>query len=128
MSQNYEEKINSRIASYQKKLASIKKQKKELNNKTSQLRAKIKDAQQEYEIKRLQEIAPIAFAAQDVFQDNIPNDRKKARIIFSNILSDALKWRQEHKEDNSEAEANSNDEASNDVSFYDPNGEKPENN
>lgn len=128
MSQNYEEKINSRIASYQKKLASIKKQKKELNNKTSQLRAKIKDAQQEYEIKRLQEIAPIAFAAQDVFQDNIPNDRKKARIIFSNILSDALKWRQEHKEDNSEAEANSNDEASNDVSFDDPNGEKPENN
>lgn len=128
MSQNYEEKINSRIASYQKKLASIKKQKKELNNKTSQLRAKIKDAQQEYEIKRLQEIAPIAFAAQDVFQDNIPNDREKARIIFSNILSDALKWRQEHKEDNSEAEANSNDEASNDVSFDDPNGEKPENN
>ena len=128
MSQNYEEKINSRIASYQKKLASIKKQKKELNNKTSQLRAKIKDAQQEYEIKRLQEIAPIAFAAQDVFQDNIPNDRKKARIIFSNILSDALKWRQEHKENNSEAEANSNDEASNDVSFDDPNGEKPENN
>lgn len=128
MSQNYEEKINSRIASYQKKLASIKKQKKELNNKTSQLRAKIKDAQQEYEIKRLQEIAPIAFAAQDVFQDNIPNDRKKARIIFSNILSDALKWRQEHKEDNSEAAANSNDEASNDVSFDDPNGEKPENN
>lgn len=128
MSQNYEEKINSRIASYQKKLASIKKQKKELNNKTSQLRAKIKDAQQEYEIKRLQEIAPIAFAAQDVFQDNIPNDRKKARIIFSNILSDALKWRQEHKEDNSEAEANSDDEASNDVSFDDPNGEKPENN
>lgn len=128
MSQNYEEKINSRIASYQKKLASIKKQKKELNNKTSQLRAKIKDAQQEYEIKRLQEIAPIAFAAQDVFQDNIPNDRKKARIIFSNILSDALKWRQEHKEDNSEAEANSNDEASNDVPSDDPNGEKPENN
>lgn len=128
MSQNYEEKINSRIASYQKKLASIKKQKKELNNKTSQLRAKIKDAQQEYEIKRLQEIAPIAFAAQDVFQDNIPNDRKKARIIFSNILSDALKWRQEHKEDNSEAEANSDDEASNDVPFDDPNGEKPENN
>lgn len=128
MSQNYEEKINSRIASYQKKLASIKKQKKELNNKTSQLRAKIKDAQQEYEIKRLQEIAPIAFAAQDVFQDNIPNDRKKARIIFSNILSDALKWRQEHKEDNSEAEANLNDEASNDVPFDDPNGEKPENN
>ena len=128
MSQNYEEKINSRIASYQKKLASIKKQKKELNNKTSQLRAKIKDAQQEYEIKRLQEIAPIAFAAQDVFQDNIPNDRKKARIIFSNILSDALKWRQEHKEDNSEAEANSDDEASNKVSFDDPNGEKPENN
>ena len=128
MSQNYEEKINSRIASYQKKLASIKKQKKELNNKTSQLRAKIKDAQQEYEIKRLQEIAPIAFAAQDVFQDNIPNDRKKARIIFSNILSDALKWRQEHKEDNSEAEANSNDEASNDVSFDDPNDKKPENN
>lgn len=128
MSQNYEEKINSRIASYQKKLASIKKQKKELNNKTSQLRAKIKDAQQEYEIKRLQEIAPIAFAAQDVFQDNIPNDRKKARIIFSNILSDALKWRQEHKEDNSEAEANSDDEASNDVPFNDPNGEKPENN
>lgn len=128
MSQNYEEKINSRIASYQKKLASIKKQKKELNNKTSQLRAKIKDAQQEYEIKRLQEIAPIAFAAQDVFQDNIPNDRKKARIIFSNILSDALKWRQEHKEDNSEAEANSDDEASNNVSFDDPNGEKPENN
>ena len=128
MSQNYEEKINSRIASYQKKLASIKKQKKELNNKTSQLRAKIKDAQQEYEIKRLQEIAPIAFAAQDVFQDNIPNDRKKARIIFSNILSDALKWRQEHKEDNSEAEANLNNEASNDVQFDDPNGEKPENN
>lgn len=128
MSQNYEEKINSRIASYQKKLASIKKQKKELNNKTSQLRAKIKDAQQEYEIKRLQEIAPIAFAAQDVFQDNIPNDRKKARIIFSNILSDALKWRQEHKEDNSEAEANSDDETSNNVSFDDPNGEKPENN
>lgn len=128
MSQNYEEKINSRIASYQKKLASIKKQKKELNNKTSQLRAKIKDAQQEYEIKRLQEIAPIAFAAQDVFQDNIPNDREKARIIFSNILSDALKWRQEHKEDNSEAEANSDDEASNNVSFDDPNGEKPENN
>lgn len=128
MSQNYEEKINSRIASYQKKLASIKKQKKELNNKTSQLRAKIKDAQQEYEIKRLQEIAPIAFAAQDVFQDNIPNDRKKARIIFSNILSDALKWRQEHKEDNNEAEANSDDEASNNVSFDDPNGEKPENN
>ena len=128
MSQNYEEKINSRIASYQKKLDSIKKQKKELNNKTSQLRAKIKDAQQEYEIKRLQEIAPIAFAAQDVFQDNIPNDRKKARIIFSNILSDALKWRQEHKEDNSEAEANSDDEASNNVSFDDPNGEKPENN
>lgn len=128
MSQNYEEKINSRIASYQKKLDSIKKQKKELNNKTSQLRAKIKDAQQEYEIKRLREIAPIAFAAQDVFQDNIPNDRKKARIIFSNILSDALKWRQEHKEDNSEAEANLNDEASNDVSFDDPNGEKPENN
>lgn len=128
MSQNYEEKINSRIASYQKKLASIKKQKKELNNKTSQLRAKIKDAQQEYEIKRLQEIAPIAFAAQDVFQDNIPNDREKARIIFSNILSDALKWRQEHKEDNSEAEANLNDEASNDVPFDDPNGEKPENN
>ena len=128
MSQNYEEKINSRIASYQKKLASIKKQKKELNNKTSQLRAKIKDAQQEYEIKRLQEIAPIAFAAQDVFQDNIPNDRKKARIIFSNILSDALKWRQEHKEDNSEAEANSDDEASNDVSFDDPIGEMPENN
>ena len=128
MSQNYEEKINSRIASYQKKLASIKKQKKELNNKTSQLRAKIKDAQQEYEIKRLQEIAPIAFAAQDVFQDNIPNDRKKARIIFSNILSDALKWRQEHKEDNSEAEANSDDESSNVVSFDDPNGEKPENN
>lgn len=128
MSQNYEEKINSRIASYQKKLASIKKQKKELNNKTSQLRAKIKDAQQEYEIKRLQEIAPIAFAAQDVFQDNIPNDRKKARIIFSNILSDALKWRQEHKEDNSEAEANSDDEASNNASFDDPNGEKPENN
>lgn len=128
MSQNYEEKINSRIASYQKKLASIKKQKKELNNKTSQLRAKIKDAQQEYEIKRLQEIAPIAFAAQDVFQDNIPNDRKKARIIFSNILSDALKWRQEHKEDNSEAEANSNDEVSNDTPFDDPNGEKPENN
>lgn len=128
MSQNYEEKINSRIASYQKKLDSIKKQKKELNNKTSQLRAKIKDAQQEYEIKRLREIAPIAFAAQDVFQDNIPNDRKKARIIFSNILSDALKWRQEHKEDNSEAEANSDDEASNDVSFDDPNGEKPENN
>lgn len=128
MSQNYEEKINSRIASYQKKLASIKKQKKELNNKTSQLRAKIKDAQQEYEIKRLQEIAPIAFAAQDVFQDNIPNDRKKARIIFSNILSDALKWRQEHKEDNSEVEANLNDEASNDVPFDDPNGEKPENN
>lgn len=128
MSQNYEEKINSRIASYQKKLASIKKQKKELNNKTSQLRAKIKDAQQEYEIKRLQEIAPIAFAAQDVFQDNIPNDRKKARIIFSNILSDALKWRQEHKEDNSEAEANLDDEASNNVSFDDPNGEKPENN
>lgn len=128
MSQNYEEKINSRIASYQKKLASIKKQKKELNNKTSQLRAKIKDAQQEYEIKRLQEIAPIAFAAQDVFQDNIPNDRKKARIIFSNILSDALKWRQEHKEDNSEAEANSDDEASDDVPSDDPNGEKPENN
>lgn len=128
MSQNYEEKINSRIASYQKKLDSIKKQKKELNNKTSQLRAKIKDAQQEYEIKRLREIAPIAFAAQDVFQDNIPNDRKKARIIFSNILSDALKWRQEHKEDNSEAEANSDDDASNDVSFDDPNGEKPENN
>lgn len=128
MSQNYEEKINSRIASYQKKLDSIKKQKKELNNKTSQLRAKIKDAQQEYEIKRLREIAPIAFAAQDVFQDNIPNDRKKARIIFSNILSDALKWRQEHKENNSEAEANLNDEASNDVSFDDPNGEKPENN
>lgn len=128
MSQNYEEKINSRIASYQKKLDSIKKQKKELNNKTSQLRAKIKDAQQEYEIKRLREIAPIAFAAQDVFQDNIPNDRKKARIIFSNILSDALKWRQEHKEDNSEAEANLNDEASNDVSFDDPNGEKTENN
>lgn len=128
MSQNYEEKINSRIASYQKKLDSIKKQKKELNNKTSQLRAKIKDAQQEYEIKRLREIAPIAFAAQDVFQDNIPNDRKKARIIFSNILSDALKWRQEHKEDNSEAEANLNDEASNDVSFDDPNSEKPENN
>lgn len=128
MSQNYEEKINSRIASYQKKLDSIKKQKKELNNKTSQLRAKIKDAQQEYEIKRLREIAPIAFAAQDVFQDNIPNDRKKARIIFSNILSDALKWRQEHKEDNSEAEANLNDEASNDVSFDNPNGEKPENN
>lgn len=128
MSQNYEEKINSRIASYQKKLASIKKQKKELNNKTSQLRAKIKDAQQEYEIKRLQEIAPIAFAAQDVFQDNIPNDREKARIIFSNILSDALKWRQEHKEDNNEAEANSDDEASNNVSFDDPNGEKPENN
>lgn len=128
MSQNYEEKINSRIASYQKKLASIKKQKKELNNKTSQLRAKIKDAQQEYEIKRLQAIAPIAFAAQDVFQDNIPNDREKARIIFSNILSDALKWRQEHKEDNSEAEANSDDEASNNVSFDDPNGEKPENN
>lgn len=128
MSQNYEEKINSRIASYQKKLASIKKQKKELNNKTSQLRAKIKDAQQEYEIKRLQEIAPIAFAAQDVFQDNIPNDRKKARIIFSNILSDALKWRQEHKEDNSEAKANSDDETSNNVSFDDPNGEKPENN
>lgn len=128
MSQNYEEKINSRIASYQKKLASIKKQKKELNNKTSQLRAKIKDAQQEYEIKRLQEIAPIAFAAQDVFQDNIPNDRKKARIIFSNILSDALKWRQEHKEDNSEAEANSDDEASNNVSFDNPNGEKPANN
>lgn len=128
MSQNYEEKINSRIASYQKKLDSIKKQKKELNNKTSQLRAKIKDAQQEYEIKRLREIAPIAFAAQDVFQDNIPNDRKKARIIFSNILSDALKWRQEHKEDNSEAEANLNDEASNDVSFDNSNGEKPENN
>ena len=128
MSQNYEEKINSRIASYQKKLASIKKQKKELNNKTSQLRAKIKDAQQEYEIKRLQEIAPIAFAAQDVFQDNIPNDRKKARIIFSNILSDALKWRQEHKEDNSEAEANLNNEASDDIPFDDPNGEKPENN
>lgn len=128
MSQNYEEKINSRIASYQKKLDSIKKQKKELNNKTLQLRAKIKDAQQEYEIKRLREIAPIAFAAQDVFQDNIPNDRKKARIIFSNILSDALKWRQEHKKDNSEAEANLNDEASNDVSFDDPNGEKPENN
>ena len=126
MSQNYEEKINSRIASYQKKLASIKKQKKELNNKTSQLRAKIKDAQQEYEIKRLQEIAPIAFAAQDVFQDNIPNDRKKARIIFSNILSDALKWRQEHKEDNSEAEVNSNDKASNNIPFDDPNGEKPE--
>lgn len=128
MSQNYEEKINSRIASYQKKLASIKKQKKELNNKTSQLRAKIKDAQQEYEIRRLQEIAPIAFAAQDVFQDSIPNDRKKARIIFSSILSDALKWRQEHKEDNSEAEANSNDEASNDALFDEPNGENPENN
>ena len=126
MSQNYEEKINSRIASYQKKLASIKKQKKELNNKTSQLRAKIKDAQQEYEIKRLQEIAPIAFAAQDVFQDNIPNDRKKARIIFSNILSDALKWRQEHKEDNSEAEVNSNDKASNNIPFDDPNGKKSE--
>lgn len=123
MSQNYDEKINSRIAYYQKKLASIKKQKKELNNKTSQLRAKIKDAQQEYEIRRLQEIAPIAFAAQDVFQDSIPNDRKKARIIFSNILSDALKWRQEHKEDNSEAETNSND-----ALFDEPNGENPENN
>lgn len=128
MSQNYEEKINSRIASYQKKLASIKKQKKELNNKTSQLRAKIKDAQQEYEIRRLQEIAPIAFAAQDVFQDSIPNDRKKARIIFSSILSDALKWRQEHKEDSSEAETNSNDEVSNDALFDEPNGENPENN
>ena len=128
MSQNYEEKINSRIASYQKKLASIKKQKKELNNKTSQLRAKIKDAQQEYEIKRLQAIAPIAFAAQDVFQDNIPNDREKARIIFSNILSDALKWRQEHKEDNSEAKANLDKDVSNDVPFDNPNGENPKNN
>lgn len=128
MSQNYEEKINNRIASYQKKLASIRKQKKELNNKTSQLRAKIKDAQQEYEIKRLKAIAPIAFAAQDVFQDNIPNDREKARIIFSNILSDALKWRQEHKEDNNETEANPNDEALNDVPSDNPNGEKPENN
>lgn len=128
MSQNYEEKTNSRIASYQKKLDLIKEQKKELNNKTSQLRAKIKTAQQEYEIKRLRAIAPIAFAAQDVFQDNIPNNREKARLIFSNILSDALKWRQEHKEDSNEANAKSNDEALSNVPFDDPNGENPENN
>lgn len=96
MPQDYEEKVNKQLANYQKKLDSLKKQRKELNNKTSQIKAKIKDARQRYEIKKLQEIAPIAFAAQDVFKNSIPNNREKARVLFQNMLSDALKWREEH--------------------------------